>query len=50
MQISLLRYLFKKQIIQNNLFMQNNLSRSLFKKQIIQNSLFMQKQLIMISF
>jgi len=46
MQNSLLRSIFKNQLIQNSLFMPNNLLGSLFKKQLIQNSLFMQNNLV----
>jgi len=35
MRNSLLRSNFKKQLMQNSLFMQNHLVRSLFKKQLI---------------
>jgi len=51
MQNNLLRSLFKKQVIQNNLSYEKRLiTISFLKKQLIQNCLIYAKQLIMISF
>jgi len=43
---SLLRLIFKKQLIQISLFIHNSLLRSRFQKELIQNSLFMQNNLL----